>query len=183
MIDWGTVFSKKPDKKTFSRNSSNWKLQYQSLKLYDYQGIPKILWNRPFSRSTTGCLFTRCCWKFHKQFWGEKFSHSHTHVSDRFFENGIRTVLSGNRVCHHNVKSAGSSPPKQENKDTNCPSQCSFKLKPCNKAGTCKCLCFKINNCHNHVVDGGDSLKWHNVLLLFINKSCQCRKPKLSMRK
>ena len=72
-------------------------------------------------------------------------------------------MLSGNRVCHHNVKSAGSSPPKQENKDTNCPSQCSFKLKPCKKAGTCKCLCFKIKNCHNHVVDGGDSLKWHNV--------------------
>ena len=43
-------------------------------------------------------------------------------------------------------------------KDTNCPSECSFKPKPCKKAENCKCLSFSITNCHNHVVDGGDSL-------------------------
>ena len=127
---------------------------------------------------------------FISSFEEKSFTTLNKNLADRFFENGKKIVLSGTRICHHHVQSKGTSPPKQENKDTNCPSQYSFKLKPCKKAGTCQCLCFKLDNRHNHVVDGGDSLKWQKVsketkdlLLLFLSKSCRCQKPKLSMRK
>ena len=79
------------------------------------------------------------------------------------------------------MKNTGSSPPKPENKETKCPSQCSFKLKPCKKAGTCECICFKIKNCHNHVVDGGDILKWHNVSKETKNIIIAFHKQKLSV--
>ena len=52
---------------------------------------------------------------------------------------------------------------RQEYKDTNCSSECSFKLKPCKKADNCKCLSFSITNRHNHVVDGGKILMWYAV--------------------
>ena len=31
------------------------------------------------------------------------------------------------------------------------------------KENHCKCLCFKVKNIHNHLVEGGDSSKWHKV--------------------
>ena len=73
----------------------------------------------------------------------------------RSFRTAKKTVFADTRIYQHNVQSKGKSPPRQEDKDTNCPSECSFKL---------KCLSFSITNRHNYVVDDGDSLKWHKVL-------------------
>jgi len=164
MIDWGTVFSKNPEKRKYLLEilpTENYNIKVLSCTII--KESPRYGETDLLAEVQLDACSPDAVENFISSFEEKSFTTLNTHVSDRFFENGIRTVLSGTRVCHHNVKSTGSSPPKQENKDTNCPSQCSFKLKPCKKAGTCKCLCFKIKNCHNHVVDGGDSLKWHNV--------------------
>ena len=191
MIDWGTVFSKNPEKRKYL-------LEILPIENYNIKVLSCMILKESQRHGETDLLaevqIDACSpvgvENFISSFEEKSFTTLNKNLADRFFENGKKIVLSGTRICHHHVQSKGTSPPKQENKDTNCPSQYSFKLKPCKKAGTCKCLCFKINNRHNHVVDGGDSLKWQKVsketkdlLLLFLSKSCRCQKPKLSMRK
>ena len=75
---------------------------------------------------------------FISRFEEKSFTTLNVKKADQIFQNGKKkTVFAGTRICQHNVQSKGNSPPRQEDKDTNCPSECSFKL---------KCLSFSITN-------------------------------------
>ena len=164
LIDWGTVLSKNPDKRKYLlqilpiENFNIKVLSCMILKELPRHGETDLLAQvqiDAYSPEVVANLIS--------SFEEKSFTTLNVKKADQIFQNGKKTVFAGTRICQHNVQSKGKSPPRREDKDTNCPSECSFKLKPCKKVENCRCLSFSITNRHNHVVDGGDSLKWHKI--------------------
>ena len=109
MIDWGTVFSKNPEKRKYLLEilpTENYNIKVLSCTII--KESPRYGETDLLAEGQLDACSPDAFENFISRFEGKSFTTLNTHVSDRFFENGIRTVLSGTRVCHHNVKSTGS---------------------------------------------------------------------------
>ena len=98
MIDWGTVFSKKPEKKYLleilpTENYNIIVLSWMIIKESPRSGETDLLAEVQLDACSPDAVEN-----FISSFEEKSFTTLNTHVSDQFFENGIRTVLSGNPV-------------------------------------------------------------------------------------
>ena len=138
LIDWGTVLSKNPDKRKYL-------LQILPIENFNIKVLRCMILKELPRHSETDLLaqvqIDACSPEgvanFISSFEEKSFTTLNVKKADQIFQNGKKTVFAGTRICQHNVQSKGKSPPRQEDKDTNCPSECSFKL---------KCLSFSITN-------------------------------------
>ena len=178
MFDWGSVLAKTPEKRKYlmeifpdNKNYIIKVLSCQILKEWDRHGETDL-----FAEVKVNACTPDKAYQFISEFEEASVTTLSTHRGDKTF-NGPKASLSGVRFCHHNVKETNTknqTNKQEKGKQTNCPSQYNFRLSPCKQAEAeeivvskeekkCKCLCFKVKNIHNHIVQGGESSKWHKV--------------------
>ena len=173
MFEWGSIFVNNPEKRKYLTHifpdNENYLFQVlscQILKESDRHGETDLIAEVKVNACTPDQVY-----EFIDNFEESSFTTLNINRGDKTI-NGPKTAMHAERVCQHNVKEKSKKTNNQEQgKQTKCPSKYSFKLSQCKKRALgdkkenkcCKCLSFKLTNTHNHIVEGGDSSKWHKV--------------------